>query len=74
MPSEKCPEHDGISRKLDEMHNDLRAILERLGRGDVTFATTVLRVDQIEKVVYGAMGLALTAVVGAIISLVVKSH
>jgi len=66
-----CSEHRDSMRTI---HEKLDAILMRLSNGDVTFATTVLRLGQIERVVYGAVGLALTAVVGAIISLAVKVH
>jgi hypothetical protein len=71
MHPDVCPEHKD---SFLELHRKLDVIIERLGRGDVTFATTVLRVDQIEKVVYGAMALALTAVGGAVLSLVIRTH
>lgn len=71
MPPEVCQHHDAIMARIEAK---LDAVLERLSKGDVTFATTVLRVDQIEKVVYGAMGLALTAVAGAVLALVIKTH
>ncbi len=74
MPPEECLKHDGLSKKLDEMHVDLRAILTRLNAGDVTFATTILRVNNIEKVIYGALGLALTAICGSVLALVLKVH
>jgi hypothetical protein len=69
MMPDVCPEHHDVMKRIEEK---LDSIIERLSRGDVTFATTVLRLDQIEKVVYGAMGLALTAVAGALLSLVIK--
>jgi hypothetical protein len=69
MPPDTCAEHHDLMLKID---GKLDAIIERLGKGDVTFATVTLRVDHIERVVYGAMALALTAVSGAILALVVK--
>lgn len=71
MPPDNCAEHKDSMKAI---HDKLDAIIERLSRGDVIFATVSLRVDQIERVVYGAVCLALTAVAGAIISLVVKVH
>ena len=71
MPPDICTEHKDSMKAI---HDKLDAIIERLSHGDVTFATVSLRVDQIERVVYGAVCLALTAVAGAIISLVVKVH
>jgi hypothetical protein len=69
---EKCPEHQTVSTQLEDMHNDVREILRRLGTGDVSFATLDLRVNNLEKVVYGALGVSLTALVMAVIGLVMK--
>lgn len=66
---DECPQHKEM---LKEIHEKLDQILTRLGTGDVTLATLGLRMDHVEKVVFGVMGLALTALAGAVFSLVVK--
>lgn len=74
MAPETCNEHKTLTEKVTDMHADVKAILDRLSKGDVTFATTVLRLDNMEKVVYGALGLALTGLAVSIIQMTLKGH
>ena len=71
-PKDVCQLHAKLEGDFYQIHKKLDAILERLGSGDVSIAQLKLRVDQLERFVYGAMALAMTSVVGAILSLVIK--
>jgi hypothetical protein len=63
--SHECPHHDRLEAKLD-------LVLSRLGQGDTTFATHELRVRSLEKLVYGAVAVGLTAIVVSVVGLVVS--
>ena len=68
----QCQQHEIIERDLKEIKQGIKAIADRLGTGDVTFATLTLRVNMLEKVVYGAMGVAMSSLAMAILALVMK--
>lgn len=68
-----CRNYAEIGRRLKEISGDTKSILERLGKGDVDFATLKLRLDFLERIVYGAVAVALLAVATAIVSMVVRS-
>jgi hypothetical protein len=71
-PNEVCQLHTKIEGDFYQINKKLDQILSRLGDGDVSIAQLKLRVDQLERFVYGAMALAMTSIVGAILSLVIK--
>ena len=78
---EQCQEHGVVSERLERILKDmddvkatLKAVLERLGSGNTDIEMLKLRVATLEKLVYGAVGLALVGVAGAIVSLVLKTH
>jgi hypothetical protein len=60
-----CPEHN-------EIKDGIKEILRRLGSGDVNFATIEIRMRNLELIVYGAIGIALTGLAVSILGLVVK--
>ena len=79
-PHKVCPEHGifdlrlaAIEKRLGKIETSLDAILERLSDGSKNFATTELRVAALEKIAYGAAGIALTGVIGAVLALVFRS-
>ena len=57
---------------LSEMNGKLDTITERLGKGDTALALLQHRVDNLEKIVHGVIGVILLAFIGAIVALVVK--
>lgn len=67
---DECPQH---KEHMKEIREKLDQILTRLGTGDVTLATLGVRLDHVEKVVFGTVGVALTALAGAIFSIVMKN-
>jgi len=68
-----CPEHEQLKADTKEIKEDVKTILARMGTGDVTFATIGVRIDFLEKVVYGALAIALSAVGIAIMGLVMRA-
>lgn len=64
-----CEHHD---KAFEAINEKLDRIISRLGCGDVTLATTQLRLDHIERVVYGTLGMALLGLGGAIVNLAIK--
>ena len=75
----QCGEHrvlmrtlSGISSAVDKLDSKFERVLERLAEGQTHFATQELRLRQLERVVYAVCSVAGVAVVGAIISLVVR--
>ena len=70
--SGQCVEHGQLMRTLSTIERTVKEIQRDLGDGRVTFATLDLRMGHLEKIVYGACGLALIAVASAILSLVLR--
>jgi len=68
---EVCAVHEYIKGSLDRIEASVRRIEGRLGSGDVTLAEHALRVAHLEKLVYGATATALTALVAAVVKLVI---
>lgn len=64
-----CAAHASMASDLSTIKADVRTILNRLGSGDVTFATMLLRVQLLEKLVYGAVAVALLGMATAVVSL-----
>ena len=59
---------------LDQTVKDgFKTVNDRLGSGDVNFATVDLRLNHLEKIVYGAVGLALVAVLAAVLGVVIRA-
>lgn len=61
-----CPEHKFLMAKLDGMDKKLDEIGRRLGTGDVSLAVMDEKIKQQAKIVYGAIGFALSAALLAI--------
>jgi hypothetical protein len=61
---EACPAHDRLEHKIDQ-------VLERLGKGDSTFATVELRLRTLERVVFAAVSVGLLAIAMALLSLII---
>lgn len=57
---------------LAEINAKLDAINERLGKGDTAIELLQHRVQQLERIVFGGVGVVLLAVGGALIAMVVK--
>jgi hypothetical protein len=68
----QCAAHADLARNIGEIKDDLRDIKRCLGDGKVTFATLALRVSFLERVVWGALGVAGTALVMSIWNLLLK--
>lgn len=62
-----------LEDRLDTIEALLRTLTDRIAEGNTQFATLNLRVRALEVIVYGACGLALLGIAGAIIALVVKA-
>ena len=78
-----CPRHEMFERTLREdlgavkdgiarIHKRLDDLVAEIHRYDVALAEVKLRVQFLEKVVYGAVGLALTGIGLALLSMVTK--
>ena len=67
-----CLLHDSIAEALSEIKGDLKTILARLGKGDVSLATIEERVRRLEHLVYGGVAVVLTAVAIAVIALLIR--
>lgn len=62
------------SQLLRTMAREVRQILRRLNKGDITFALLEHRMKAVERLVYGTTGLVLFAFMGALIALVITTH
>lgn len=63
-----------IDDRLDDIETGLGDIMKSLSVGATSFATIALRVRILEIIVYGACGLGLTAIAGALIALVLRTQ
>jgi hypothetical protein len=63
-----CAAHDTLAATIREIRSDVKEILRRLGKGDVTFAATGVRMRVLELVVYGACGAVLLYVAGRVLA------
>lgn len=61
-----------LDDRLEAMEATLEHIVKTLGVGATSFATIALRVRILEIIVYGACGLGLTSIAGALIFLVIR--
>ena len=75
----QCGEHQalmrsisGIQSAIEKLDSKFERVLEKLADGQTTFATLELRISQVERIVYGVVGVAGLALVGAIVSLVLR--
>lgn len=57
---------------IDEIKSGVADILNRLAKGDTHLALLEHRVQQLERIVFGMCGVALLAVVGGLVALVVR--
>lgn len=64
--------HATLAQDVKDIKDGITRIESRLGTGDVSLATLAVRVAFLEKLVYGAVALALTGLGGAILALVLK--
>ena len=64
-PEGVCPVHGiafkGLSDKVDIIKDGVDRIEAAIGDGNVRFENLTVRLDHVEKVVYGALALGLTA-------------
>ena len=67
-----CPHHQPLADDIREIKSDCKEIKASLGDGKVNFATMQLRIQALEKVVYGAVGMSLAALLTALLTLVFK--
>ena len=74
---EECHNYATLQKQIESLDQTVKdgfkSVNDRLGSGDVSFATVKLRLDYLEKIVYGAVGLALVAVVAAVLGMVVRA-
>ncbi len=70
--TEVCVFHASFASDIKEIKDGVKSIDGRLGDGKVTLATLSLRVDQLERIVYGAVAVSLLSLAGAILALVLK--
>jgi hypothetical protein len=74
---EKCHNYATLQKQIEGLDRTVRdgfkSVNARLGSGDVNFATVGLRLNHLEKIVYGAVGLALLAVGAAVLGMVVRA-
>jgi len=68
----QCEMHDNFEKTVTLLHKKLDMIIDRLGKGDIDIATLALRVKTLERIVYGAVGATLLAVLAGILALVVR--
>ncbi len=61
-----------IVAEIKELRKDIAEVNHRLGSGDVNFATLQLRMNLVEKVVYGAVGVGLSSLALGIVGLVTR--
>jgi hypothetical protein len=75
VPSGDNHQPDGQPSVYDILHEinvKLDAINDRLGKGDTKMSLLEHRVDMLEKLVFGGVAIALLAIGGGILTLVVK--
>ena len=65
---------DLIHEDLQVIKRDIREFIDRMSRGDVCLATVLLRIANLEKIVYGAVSVALLALITAIVNLIVQGR
>lgn len=64
MPDD-CPHHKDLAEFVKKMDAKLDTIIASMSTGSVAIAELKLRVQLLEKVVFGAVGLVLVGVIGA---------
>lgn len=77
MPDHDCKQEvkmDLIHEDLQVIKRDIREFIDRMSRGDVCLATVLLRIANLEKIVYGAVSVALLALITAIVNLIVQGR
>lgn len=62
----KCPYHEGIEAGLSEIKADTKTILAELKNGAVKFAEQGKDISLLKKVVFGGIGVAIVATLGAL--------
>ena len=74
---EECHNYATLQKQIESLDQTVKdgfkSVSDRLGSGDVNFATVKLRLDHLEKIVYGAVGLALVAVAAAVLGMVIRA-
>ena len=68
----QCGEHRMFVESLTEIKDLLRDICKELKEGATSFATIETRLVLVERIVFGAAGLALLSIAGAILSFVIR--
>lgn len=72
MGDEPCQQHQTMVDTLRNFEKKLDKILERIGTGDVNFATISVRLKFLEALVYGSLATSASALVVALLRLVIK--
>ena len=74
---DECHNYATLQKQIESLDQTVRdgfkTVNDRLGSGDVNFATVDLRLNHLEKIVYGAVGLALVAVAAAVLGMVIRA-
>ena len=66
----ECPYHEGLKEGIEEIKGDTKTILSELKNGAVKFAEHGKDISLLKKVVFGGIGIALVAGIGAALRLV----
>jgi hypothetical protein len=65
--SDVCEQHGRLEQSIEKLIGRIDKVLERLGNGDVSFENLRVRVEHLERVVYGLMWMAGTTTVGLMV-------
>lgn len=65
--------YPNLKETLDKMLASLVRIEERLGKGDVLFATQELRLKNLERIAFGLIGISVTTAAGLIVALITRN-
>jgi len=68
----QCGEHRLLMTTLKEIRENVNQIKESLSNGQAIFAKLQVRIDHLEKVVYGIAGAGMLSLLGAILALVFR--
>ncbi len=72
MPEGLCPLHETLTQNLGDIKAGVERIEKGMNDGNVKFATMELRLNNLERIVYGAVAVSLLSLAGAILGLVFR--
>ena len=67
MPEQPCPHHERLQQDITEIKNVVQGIATRVSRIDVDLGERKVRLTNLERIVFGAVGIALVCIGGAIV-------